>query len=1041
MPSTGRFFPWLLRRPVSALMAFLLIVVLGVVAYRRIPITLMPQGLGEPEMEVSASYSNASPQEVFEHVVKPLEDELRAMPGVVKLSSTSSAGRGRVSLEFNPHVDMNVAYAEVRDRIERVRATFPEGVDKPSIWRWNSDLEMPIFWLGILFDPDVEDPFGTVEDVVQKRLEAVDGVAQVTIDGMVEESVRILVRPEALRAHGLSLYEVVAQMRRDNFALPAGEIAEGEREFLLRIDTSLKSIDEIREYPVRGSVKLKDVADVDIRRAYRDSISRVNGKRSLTATVSKESGQNTVDTCKRVLAQLDQLRADERLKGFEFTVYFNQATLIEGALDDLKSSLAWGALFSVLVLYVFVRQLGMTLLVAFAIPVSLLAALVAMYFCGFTFNLISLAGFTLVVGMLVDDSVVVSENILRLRQLGKSARESATFGAAQVSLAIVLSTLTTIVVFTPMVFMAEGKSTRALLTELAAPISFSLLASLVVALVFLPLMLIGLARFERREPRGADTLHGSLLVGYRRALSAALGHRFATGVVLVLLLFLGQYAFSHTEVSFEQMREGGGRLRLSVELPKRFTLEEASDVFAQYEQFLVARRDEYKVRDVSTRFNRQSGRIFLWFKDGAPRNYERDLSKRLKDEMPRIPGVALKFGFEQGGENEGSIKIQLSGRDNKMLADVAEDVVRVLERIEELSDVKTDLGDANEELLIQIDREKAQRFGVAQESLQGLIAWGVGGQQLAGYKGGAREIPMIIEYEEPEEGDISYLRSLDVPVSRSGSVPLSALTKFGFERSSGSIRRTNGVVSLTVVAQSFDKNSYRIQRKVADALNAFPWPEGYTWRDRGNREDYEQSENEAFMGLWVGCVFVFLLMGMLFESTILPLAVLLAIPLALVGGSLALWISHTPVDGTALLGFILLAGVVVKNGIVQVDRIQQLRMDGLPRFEAVVEGCTQRLRPVIMTALTTIFGLLPMALPKLFAAHQGSGMNYQSLAVATLGGMTLSTALTLFVVPVFYTLFDDLGLLLRSMFAPRARSDDPSPAVALPPHPPLGDAG
>lgn len=1022
-------FASLMRRPVSALMAFLLTLTLGIVAYQRMPLQLMPPGLSDSTMQVEVPYPNGSPQEVFEHVTKPVEDAVRQLSGIEKVDSRSLSGRSRVDVTFNGSVDLDLAYADLNDRLERVRASFPEGVEKPVVWRWNSDLELPIFWIGVLFESSVEDPYYLVEEVLQKKLQAVDGVAQVGLEGMVQDTVRVFASPERLRSHGLSLYEVVDKLRRDNFTLPSGHIDDAGREFLLRVDSSYSSLDEIRNYPLKTGVYVKDVADVRYARAYRDTVSRMNGKRALTMTISKESDKNTVEVCAAVREQLAELERDERLKGFEFSVFFDQSTMIVGALDNLKSSLLFGAMFSVLVIYYFVRKIGVTALVAFAIPVSLLAAVIALYFGGFSFNIVSLAGITLAVGMLVDNSIVVTENVLRLRALGKSPLESAASGAGQVALAIVLSTLTSIVVFAPLVFMSSGKRTRALLSQLAAPISYSLLASLVVALFFIPITMVYLSRAKRGESESAASFSSSSSVSdriYRKLLALSLDHRFVVAALIFALIGLGQVAFSNLDVKFDKRREGGGRIRVGVDLPNRFTLEEASDVFAELENWVLERRDELRVRDVSTRFDRQDGRLVLWFKPGAPPNHEKDLAKKLESELPKIPGVRYQFGIEQGGE-QGSIKIRLEGRDHVTLTKLAEDVVRELEKLPELADVKLDDESGVDELRIAFDRERALRFGVSQETLLGLVSWGIGSQQLSPYRGGKREMPMLIEYEEPEDENLDYLKGLEIPIG-GGNVPIGALGEFSIEKSYDVIRRSDGIVSMGINASSYDENGYRVNRRIAETLDAFPFPDGYRWRDQGSRVDFEQSQSETGIGLLSGCVFVFLLMGMLFESTILPLAVLFAIPLALVGGSLALWVTHTPLDGMGMLAFILLAGVVVNNGIVLVDRIQQLKLGGMPRRDAVIEGCSQRLRPVLMTALTTIFGLLPMAMPELFAtSDQSSGIDYRGLAIVTLGGMIVSTALTLLVTPMFYTVFDDLSGLLRRMFV---REPDASSAHA-----------
>ena len=1023
-PLTTRhgLFDRLMRRPVSALMLFILFAVLGVVAYQRIPVLLMPQGIADPSVTVSVSYPNSSPEEVLEKVTRPIEDAARTLANVVKVTSNSSADQARVGIRFSPNADMDEAYNQLQDQLERVKPTFPDGVDRIRVWRFNFDAELPVIWFGILCDSSVQDPYGLVEDIIQPRLESVDGAAQVNVWGMVQESVRVFVKPEKMRSHGLSLYEVVSVLQRDNFTLPAGSIDDGGREFLLRIDNSYQSLDELRDYPVAENVRLGDVADVEIARTYRDYVNRVNGKNAVTASVSKESDANTVETCDRVIAMLETLEADPRLEGVTFHTYFSQSELITGALGNLKSSMSWGALFAILILYLFVRRLTLTILVALAIPVSLLTALVVVYFTGHTFNIISMAGFTLAIGMLVDNSVVVAENVARRRAEGLTPIAAAASGASQVSLAIILATLTTVVVFTPMVFMAQDRNTRVLLGELAAPITFSLMASLLTALVFLPIATVYLGRLRgSASDRPAGYASDSLLFrAYRRVLGFTLDHRFGVTATVLVVSSVGGLAAKNLEYNFGGNDQGDNRLRVQVDVPKRYTIADARDTFGRIEGYLLDHRDEYRIKDVSADFRRTGGRVSMWFEKGVTENDRRELTKLLREDLPRIPGVRYKLGFE-GDDGESSVRVQLYGRESERLKEIGDDVVRALEVLPELTNIRSDVEEGMEELRVSIDRDRAQRFGVSQEALQGIIQWGVGGQVLSDYRGGARELPMLLEYEEPEDGDLNYLRSLEVRVA-DGTVPLSALTTMDFSQAVGSIRRTDGVTSLGVQAETFDENSYRVQRRVAEVMNGFPFPDGYGWIDDGGRRTFEAGLNEVKKGLLVGTIFVFLLMGMLFESAVLPLSVLLAIPLALVGAYLALYLTGTPMDSTASLALILLAGVVVNNGIVLVDRIAQVRAEGRPRRDAILTGCSQRVRPVLMTAFTTMFGLLPMALPDVFATNHESALNYQSLAVATLGGLALSTLLTLLVVPLFYTLFDDLGrVMLRSVGLDRGK--------------------
>lgn len=1026
----------LIRRPVTALMILISIFVVGVIAYSRMPLMLMPDGITFASLDVSVSVTSGSPLETVDKITRPIEDELRTLPNVREISSVSSADESEVTVRFNGDTDMDLAYADVKDRLERVRAGLPDGVSDIRIRRWNPSI-MPIYFFGVLFDETVDDPFGKVEDIVQQRIEAVDGVAQVQIRGMVRDTVRIFVQPERLKAYGLDFYEVVAKLRRDNFSLPAGRVDDGGREFLLRIDSQFQSPEEIQNYPIAENVRLKDVADVTLARAYRDYVSRVNGKSSLFATVSKESDANTVDTCRRLNAQIEALKQDPRLAGFGFTVYWDQSDMIVSAIDNLQSSAAYGGLFAIIVLYLFVRRVSTTAFVALAIPVSLMAAVVGLYFSGKTFNVISLSGFTLAIGMLVDNSIVVAENIDRRRRLGDSPQLAAERGASQVGLAILLSTLTTIVVFAPMVFMTPNEEGRVFLVELALPITFSLLASLFVALVFLP---IATARLGPRDQRGggvagdeAVDLDRPLLRLYRSLLAGALSHRFGVATAAIGLTGLLSWAGQNVEKTFER-GDDSSRVRVTVDLPRRFTLPEASDTFATIERWLVENKQRLGCENVGVGFRRTGGDVTVWLPQRTTEAKRKELSRVLREELPKLPGVRYRVGWD-AGDGGAAVNVVLSGPDSVALAKLGDDVVAELSKIPELTDVHTELETTFDELQVVLDRDQIQRYSVTQESLQGLITWGVGGQPLRAYAGGTREIPMQIEFEEDDANELAQLRSLQVPISGGATIPLDSIADFKVSPSFGSIRRKDGVTSFSVVASSLDKNSYRVNRLVAEAMERVPMPLGYSWSDQGRRRDFERNEAETFTTLLIGIAFVFLLMGMLFESWMLPLAVLFAIPPAFNGAFVGLLIWGIPLDNTAMLALILLAGVVVNNGIVLVDRIRQLQWLGIERRDAILRGCSERLRPVLMTALTTMFGLIPMAFPNVFGASGSSMLNYQSLAVATLGGMALSTLLTLFLVPLFYTLFDDLGALLTRLTFGRSRapkSDDAPRAVVSP---------
>ncbi|MHC5212894.1 MAG: efflux RND transporter permease subunit, partial [Planctomycetota bacterium] len=437
----------LVSRPVTILMLFLTIIGTGLISYMRIPLTLLPRGLSSTWLSISLPYPGAGPAEVEDQLSRPVEEVLRTIPGISQVISFSSENFAQVEVEFSSQTDMDVAYGEVRDRLERVRPELPPEMDRYRIRRFNSNTDLPVMWIGVQYDAEANDPFFPIEKIAVPRIEGVDGVARVGLWGVVDEAVRIFVDMEKSRGYGVDLGQVIRAMQADNFTLPAGKLDDGGRTFALRVDSRFKSVDEIRNYPIGNGRVLADIAEIVRARAYRDSVWRINGRPAVGMDVSRESDENTIAVCERIEAVVEDLRADPRMSGVEFNVFWNQKDAILNAVNGLQSAALWGGLFAVMILWTFLRDLRLTIVASLAIPSSLLAALMAVYFGGQTLNLISLTGFTLGIGMLVDNAVVVIENIARKRALGAGRQEAAAGGAGEVSLAVLAATLTSVVVF------------------------------------------------------------------------------------------------------------------------------------------------------------------------------------------------------------------------------------------------------------------------------------------------------------------------------------------------------------------------------------------------------------------------------------------------------------------------------------------------------------------------------------------------------------------------------------------------------------------
>ncbi|MFH2000132.1 MAG: efflux RND transporter permease subunit [Planctomycetota bacterium] len=1005
----------IISRPITVLMVFLSLVGMGVIAYIKLPINLLPSGFSSNFITVWTPYPDSSALEVGDKITEPIEETLRTIPGIKSIRSRSSTYGSRVNIEFMANINMDLAYCEVKDRMERVKPDFPETVKDYFCFRFNMDSDIPIYIMAVLYDDKVKNPYTLTEEIVQNQLEGVDGVANIRVRGLIDDAVRVFLDRNKVWGYNVDLYSLITRMARDNFTLPAGSIKEGERRYNLRTDAKYRSIEEVEEYPVTSTLKIKDVGEVVLGRAYRDFVARVNGKEAIIFYISKESQRNTAKVCDGIETAIAKLKKDKRLTGFDFYTFFDQSELIESSLNTLQTSLAWGGLFAVIVLYLFLRNIRSTLMVAFAIPTSILIALVVIYFSGRTFNILSLAGFTLAVGMLVDNAIVVIENITRHQASGVARHLASARGASQVGTAILMATLTTIVVFLPLIFLQEDNNLRLMLSEIGMPISFSLLASLLTALVFIPLSTTYLIKMRSSADGGKTdsalrAYHepGRLIRVYERSLGWMLSHRFGALFITMIVFFSIGPASQMVEPALE---EGGGEPAVSVdvELPSHFTLNEANEIFRKLEEFAQAHIEDYNVDTFVAFFDRRSGELEFILKNDSDPAFLKKLPERLRDDLPELAGVRYDLGLQGSSSERRDLRLEIMGPDSVTLADVAFELKERLKLIPEITNIRTDVERGMDEVQVEINRDLAQKFNINPEVLRGTVAWGLGGQRLPDFEIAGREIRMQVEYDEVDVENLDILKQLNISTNSGGRLPLGAVSELVVKRGPGSIARSNGKTVMGITITPLSDNIYTVSRKIAEVMEGYPFPQGYFWTEAGGMTQYEEQFSDLRDAFLLSVVLVFILMGTLFESTILPLSVLLSIPFAIVGSYWLLAATGTALDANGMVGFILLAGIVVNNAIVLLDHINKLRNTGLSRRNAIIQGGRERLRPICMTALTTIFGLLPMAMPSVFTTGAQSAIfSYRSIAIVVLGGLLLSTLSTLFVVPLFYTFFDDL---------------------------------
>jgi len=1048
-----------LGRPVTVVVLLAAALVVGLVATQLIPLELIPQGWNSPHLAIRVPWQDAPAQEVVDKIILPLEEEVSTVRGLDRISSYARTGYGGVYLLFKQDTDMDIAYREVRDRVQRARLRMPEDLEQVFI-RKEDPTGIPIFMVGITVDPDLTDVYNLIEYQVKRPLERIDGVASVEIQGLQEKEILIELDRQATEAAGLNIYQLGQELSGDNFTLASGHVETGGKKLLLRSVAKYGSLEELENRPVTDTVRLGDIAKISYAEPERRFMVRANSRPAYALFVTKEGQANTIDVARRVREAVEGFQDDPRLAGVGVKVFFDQGQAILESLGTLLNSGKVGALFAIAVLFFFLRRVRMTLIITLSIPLSILLGLAVMFFAGETLNIFSLLGLMISVGLLVDNSVVVAENIFRLHQDGVPRREACVRGAGEMALAITMATLTTVAVFVPVSLVQGGG--QFLLQRLAIPISVSLLASLLVALVVIPLA-VYVTLPHRREGRrarpayptpgggagedaasgektpgseaGADAPQGVLVtlfhaVGarlravlrgayevtfgwlnrtYSKLLAVCLVRRLDL-VIVVTLVFVGSLAlFKTKQVRVVPVQEDEAMsFELDVDLPKNTTYEETEAYFLRAEKVLEGLQDELGLDGYLVIAGRWGGgEIQGWFKN--PRVVDvtpREAAERVRDSLPERAGVTFYLGDENESGEEQEDKthtIVLSGDDPEQLEKVATGLEELFRSVPGVLGVKRSEEASPDELAVVVDRERAQHQGVNPQAVAGVVGYALRGQSLPRYSREGREIPVRVRFEERDRKSVDQLADFGVPSAGGGILPLTAVTNVEYLDAPQSIRRRDKRTSRTITLELKPGQEEQARERLVAMAENIDLPEGVTFGEPVRKEGMSEDLKGLLFAAGLSIVFIYLLMGFLFESFILPLSILLTIPLASIGVAWIHFVTGKSLDILGIVGAVLLIGVVVNNGIVLVDYVNRLRNEGYDRHEAILLATERRFRPIMMTALTTICGMIPLTV----GGASSIGLSYTSFGLTLIGGMTTATLLTLLVVPVSYTLIDD----------------------------------
>lgn len=1030
MPMVRGFFNnaivrFALARPIAMLMMLASALVLGAIALVRMPIELIPSGFSAPFLSVSVAYPDATARDIEEKITRPVETAIATTPGIAEIVSTSTAGSSRVMLVFDADVDMDVAYRQVRDRVNRVRSDLPTDVKDVKI-RKESGESIPVAFYGVLWDEDIADPMGVVDEHLARPLERIDGIGMVDMWGRAQPQVMIDVDRSRAEAAGIDMVTLVGALSRSNFTLASGNIEDGGKTLLLRSVAAFRTPEEIAGIMIRSDgLRLSDVAEVRLGPPEVTRVDRYNGKPAAVLYAVKESQANTVEICDQVKATVAAAKLRPEMAGIEVVEVFIQGDMIRYSLDQVVGSGIQGGYLALVVLIFFLRRVGITLVIAASIPLSLFLALPVMHFTGQSINLVSLVGLMICIGLVVDNSVVVAENIARFRRRGMGPYAAALQGAGEVALAMTLATLTTVIVFLPASLLSEGP-TQFFMVRMVTPVCVSLLASLFVALLLVPLcsatMLadpnIGhlarwpmLARFDAAWKaalgRVYDATMGWLNHAYGRLLRVILRRRM--DVIVGSLLALASTAIPFTQVQCASGENfGTRRIEVHYSMPSDTTLAEASAFFLELEAILEREGEQWKVKGYWAGFDEASGKMEIFFNPPAPDDppfepFARELAERL----PNKAGwkKTTEFG-ESDGARDDSFRVSIFGDDHEQLALTREHLEAQLVAIEGVIGVRgaSDELRRREELALSIDRDMSERFGVSAQALGNTVAYAIRGAPLPRFHTPERELDVRIRYRVEDRSEVDEILAWTVGSRQGGSVPISVLAEKTITRGESALQRVNKRVGAAIRLELDDADRTATVARIREHLRGYRLPEGLSFQADAESQEMDDMARDLMGAMGLGTIFILLVMGFLFESFVLPLAVLPSIPLSFVGVWWFMYAADAKIDPLAGIGIVLLLGVVVNNAIVLIDFVNQARAQGMSREEAIVQAGRLRFRPIMMTSLTTIGGLLPLAMTE----PTGEGIAYQGFGQALLGGMTTATLLTLLVVPVTYCYLDDL---------------------------------
>ncbi len=1011
-----------IRKPIAVTMIVILFVLLGIMGYINLGADLFPP-VNIPVMLISSTYPGAGADEIEKDVIKPIEDAVSGISGLDKIHSNASEGLAQVTLVFKLSADTSSAFMDTQKALESIAGNLPKDAGKPKLYKYDQNAE-PILVLTLSGDKPMEELYNNA-DKLKERIERVEGVGNVSIFGGMKKELTIKADKTKLDYYGINISQIVNRLQADNINFPGGVMNQPGQDKVVSIEGEFSDINQVRDFriPVKdGSISLGDIADVSLEYPKAKDLSRANGKTAVGLIVQKQSDANIVETGRKAKLEINSIKST--LKDIDVKIVQDSTVFITSSLTETQKNLIEGVLTTALVLFLFLRQWNSVFIVMIAIPTSLISTFFMMYFSKFSFNMLSLMGLALCVGILVDDSVVVLENIHRHLKMKKDPKTAALDGRSEIGMAAIAITLSDIVVFAPIAFMSGmvGQYFK----QFGLVVVFATLFSLFISFTVTPMLASRM--FRLRQPgegrlaflyRFMEEMEEKLKVLYEKVLLTALEHRLKFVLLIVGLLVISISFLVTGRIGTEFMPyTDDGEFNIKFTLNPGSTIENTDEKAKMIEKYVATIPElNYYYTRVGVDNLANKGQLFVKLVDKKERRAsQKDVVMRVRDwAAENMTGVDLSVTEpSMGGDGSGSkpININIKGTRTEVIQEITNKVEDIVKTAKGTIEVGNTFEDGKPSYKIKIDKTAASKYGVTTLDISNAIRSGIEGSKAGVYRADGEDYDVRVKLDEASVKDINDLSTLSVMTSSGKLIPVGQLASVSLSDSPAFVKRLDKQRMSTVSANIQKGYSLGgVSAEINKELNKLKLPQGYSLSFGGDQEMMMDTFKSLIQALILSILLVYMILVVLYESFLTPFVRILALPVGFIGALTMLALTGKSLNMMSMIGLIMLDGLAAKNGTILIDFTNSLMARGMSLRDALLEAGKTRLKPILMTSVAMIVGMLPTAL------SFGDGSEFKSgMALVIIGGMISSTLLSPVLLPVAYTLLEDLRVMVRKLF-------------------------